>query len=266
MRSWHNFDPMVRCSAFPLPPPLFSGGRLITSLCFCPSNSMPGRSRRPSHGSPRSSASRRKALRAIRYTDPRFRLASRNRSHWLVLLRARTTTVLAFGRRTSRSVEGTLLADPFAADACFRLQSYLAFTFNSETVAHFYLEFIWYTFIVLLFLNGIRHLLLPRARHLLPRSYFRVETFLVKHLYLTSTTGGTKSSEPVRLPFLSRRVCARFSDSAQISLIGATGHLGAATSFQVPLRIHGLVVLCYVIASLALLFTPYRFAKPDIYW
>lgn len=51
----------------------------------------------------------------------------------------------------------------------------------------------------------------------------------------------------------------------QVSLAGASGHLGAATSFQVPLRIHGIIVSAYVAGSFALMFSLYRYPKPYIY-
>lgn len=77
------------------------------------------------------------------------------------------------------------------------IQSNLAYSFNSTVVAHFYNEFIYGVLGGLVFLNVLRHFFLPRIRHLMPKTYFKLETFFIKHLYMTSTLGGKKSSQPV---------------------------------------------------------------------
>lgn len=75
----------------------------------------------------------------------------------------------------------------------------------------------------------------------LPPSVVRVQTFLVKHLYLSSGVG-TKSLEPVQ--WLGR-------------------HASWAT-IQIPLRVHSIIIFIYVTYNLVIIFTPYKALIPSL--
>ncbi|KAL7409461.1 ferric reductase like transmembrane component-domain-containing protein [Mrakia frigida] len=121
---------------------------------------------------------------------------------------------------------------------------YVAYWWSSFYVSDVFNFVLWGAVGLILLVGALRQITNRLITGRLPTPLRKFQTFVVKNIFLSSTFG-TKALEPV-------------------SFIGAHGALGRWTSFQIPTRIHSLLVGTYVVANLIMIVAAYDVPRPNL--